>query len=92
MLSLINRRFHRALYAGCGNPLMIKILDDLRDQTALITVAGWGIRPTWAAEILEHRAMLKAAREGFADPAAELMRAHITTFANRVVQELPDGA
>src|SRR5262245_60444699 len=30
-MSLINRRFHRALYAGCGNPLMIKILDDLRD-------------------------------------------------------------
>src|SRR5262245_30049980 len=26
-LSLINRRFHRAMYAGCGNPLMIRILD-----------------------------------------------------------------
>jgi DNA-binding GntR family transcriptional regulator len=92
VMSLINRRFHRALYAGCGNPLMIKILDDLRDQTALITVAGWGIRPTWAAEILEHQAVLKAAQHGNADRAAELMRAHITTFANRVVQELPDGA
>jgi DNA-binding GntR family transcriptional regulator len=91
VMSLINRRFHRALYVGCGNPLMIKILDDLRDQTALITVAGWGIRPTWAAEIVEHRGVLKAARNGDADPAAELMRAHITTFADRVVQELPHG-
>ena len=27
--SLANRRFHRALYAGCGNPLMIQILDGL---------------------------------------------------------------
>src|SRR2546423_12575590 len=62
-MSLINRRFHRALYAGCGNPLMIKILDDLRDQTALITVAGWGIRPTWSTEIVEHRGVLKAARD-----------------------------
>jgi DNA-binding GntR family transcriptional regulator len=90
-LSLINRRFHRAMYAGCGNPLMVRILDDLRDQTALITVAGWGIRPTWTAEVVEHTAVLAAAEAGDADRAAELMRRHITTFADRVVEELPDG-
>jgi DNA-binding GntR family transcriptional regulator len=91
-MSLINRRFHRALYAGCGNPLMIRILDDLRDQTALITVAGWGIRPTWTAEISEHRGVLTAAQAGDADRAAELMREHIATFAERVIKGLPDGA
>lgn len=91
-MSLINRRFHRALYAGCGNPLMIRILDDLRDQTALITVAGWGIRPTWTAEISEHRGVLAAAQTGDADRAAELMREHIATFAERVIKGLPDGA
>ena len=91
-MSLINRRFHRALYAACGNPLLVKILDDLRDQTALITVAGWGIRPTWKAEILEHRGILEAARDGDAGKAAELMRLHITRFADRVVRELPDGS
>lgn len=91
-MSIINRRFHRALYAGCGNPLLVKILDDLRDQTALITVAGWRIRPTWAAEILEHRGILEAARDGDASKAAELMRLHITKFADRVVRELPDGS
>jgi DNA-binding GntR family transcriptional regulator len=90
-LSLINRRFHRAMYAGCGNPLMVRILDDLRDQTALITVAGWGIRPTWEAEIVEHGAVLAAAEAGDPDRAAELMRDHIRTFADRVVEELPDG-
>jgi DNA-binding GntR family transcriptional regulator len=91
-LSLINRRFHRAMYAGCGNPLMVRILDDLRDQTALITVAGWGIRPTWTAEVVEHNAVLAAAEAGDADRAAELMRRHIQTFADRVVEELPDGS
>ena len=91
-MSLINRRFHRALYAGCGNPLMVRILDDLRDQTALITVAGWGIRPTWTAEISEHRGVLAAAQTGDADRAAELMREHIATFAERVIKGLPDGA
>lgn len=91
-LSLINRRFHRAMYAGCGNPLMVRILDDLKDQTALITMAGWGIRPTWDTEIVEHGAVLAAAEAGDADRAAELMRRHIQAFADRVVEELPHGA
>ncbi|WP_434453008.1 GntR family transcriptional regulator [Lentzea sp. E54] len=88
--SLANRRFHRALYAGCGNPVMIQILDGLRDQAALITVAGWGLRPTWDDEAAEHRAILVAAQEGFADVAAGLLRHHIQTFADRVAEELPD--
>ena len=89
--SLANRRFHRALYAGCGNPLMIEILDGLRDQAALITVAGWGICPTWDDEAAEHRAILAAAVAGQGDLAFELLRRHIQTFADRVVEELPDG-
>ncbi|MCX2951965.1 GntR family transcriptional regulator [Lentzea sp. NEAU-D7] len=88
--SLANRRFHRALYAGCGNPLLVGILDGLRDQAALITVAGWGLHPTWDAEEAEHRAILVAAEEGFGDVAADLLRRHIRTFADRVVEELPD--
>jgi DNA-binding GntR family transcriptional regulator len=89
--SLANRRFHRALYAGCGNPLMIQILDGLRDQAALITVAGWGICPTWDDEAAEHRAILAAAVRAEGDLAFELLRRHIQTFADRVVEELPDG-
>ncbi|MGW6449164.1 GntR family transcriptional regulator [Lentzea sp. NPDC055074] len=88
--SLANRRFHRALYAGCGNPLLVAMLDGLRDQTALITVAGWGVSPTWDAEADEHRAILVTAEEGFGDAAADLLRRHIQTFADRVAQELPD--
>ena len=89
--SMANRRFHRALHAGCGNPLLIEILDGLRDQAALITVAGWGICPTWDDEAAEHREILAAAVAGRADLAAELLRRHIQTFADRVVEELPDG-
>jgi DNA-binding GntR family transcriptional regulator len=90
-ISLINRRFHRMLYTGCGNALMVGILDGLSDQTALITVAGWGIRPTWAAENVEHAEILAAARDGDAGSAADLLRAHIQKFAERVVGGLPDG-
>jgi DNA-binding GntR family transcriptional regulator len=39
--SLANRDFHRELYAGCRNPLLTGVLDDLRDQTALVSTAAW---------------------------------------------------
>jgi DNA-binding GntR family transcriptional regulator len=39
--SLANRDFHRELYAGCRNPLLTGVLDDLRDQTALVSAAAW---------------------------------------------------
>lgn len=89
-MSLINRRFHRAMYAGCGNPLMVRILDELRDQTALITLAGWEVERTWKAELGEHRAVLAAVEAGDPDAAAELMRRHIQTFADRMVEELSE--
>jgi DNA-binding GntR family transcriptional regulator len=87
--SLANRDFHRELYAGCGNPLLIKMLDDLRDQTALVSVAAWrhepdwlldGTTPSWEHEAAEHRTVLRAAEDGDAEHAAALLRGHITSF------------
>jgi DNA-binding GntR family transcriptional regulator len=89
--SLTNRLFHRALYAGCGNPLLVEILDGLRDQAALITVTGWGISPTWQGEAAEHRAILAAAESGNARQAEHLLRSHITDFLDRVAFGLPGG-
>ncbi|WP_410595843.1 GntR family transcriptional regulator [Amycolatopsis sp. lyj-23] len=87
--SLANRLFHRALYAGCGNPLLVEVLDGLRDQAALITVTGWGISPTWPGEAAEHRAILNAAESGNARQAEHLLRKHITDFLDRVAFGLP---
>jgi DNA-binding GntR family transcriptional regulator len=87
--SLANRDFHRELYAGCGNPLLVRMLDDLRDQTALVSVAAWRHEPdwlphpSWEHEAAEHRAVLAAAEEGDAQRAAALLRAHITSFVAR---------
>ena len=87
--SLANRDFHRELYAGCGNPLLIKMLDDLRDQTALVSVAAWRhepdwlCTPSWEHEADEHRAVLQAAENGDAEGAAALLRGHITSFVAR---------
>ncbi|GHG38588.1 GntR family transcriptional regulator [Amycolatopsis bullii] len=82
--SLANRLFHRALYAGCGNPLLVEVLDGLRDQAALITVTGWGISPTWQGEAAEHRAILNAAESGNTRQTEHLLRKHITDFIDRI--------
>jgi DNA-binding GntR family transcriptional regulator len=87
--SLANRDFHRELYGGCGNPMMIQILDDLRDQTALVSAAAWRRGDDWRVEAAEHRAVLEAATSavasGSADlagAAADLLRSHIRNFMN----------
>jgi DNA-binding GntR family transcriptional regulator len=86
--SLANRDFHHELYAGCGNPLLISMLDDLRDQTALVSAAAWrldpaGSTPSWEQEAAEHRGVLNAARDGDAQRAAGLLHAHISSFVQR---------
>jgi DNA-binding GntR family transcriptional regulator len=87
--NLANRGFHAALYAGCGNPLLIGMLADLSDQTALVSVAFWRRNPSWECEAAEHAAMLRAACAGDADGAADLLRAHIAGFFQRNLPEAP---
>ena len=84
--SLANREFHRSLYLGCGNDLMIGILDGLRDQTALVSAVVWARTPSWEQEAAEHQAILDAARSGAADRAAALLHKHISAFVARNFQ------
>ena len=84
-LSLVNRTFHQALYQGCGNPLLISVLDDLRDRAALISVVGWQNSPSWTQECEEHAVVLAAAEAGDADGAATLIRQHIQGFLDRIL-------
>ena len=78
-----NREFHRALYAGCGNDLMVGILDGLRDQTALVSTAVWTRNASWEQEAAEHRAILEAITGGRAEAAAALLEEHIRAFVER---------
>jgi DNA-binding GntR family transcriptional regulator len=65
------------------------MLDDLRDQTALVSVAAWRHEPDWLAhpswehEAAEHWVVLGAAEGGDAQRAADLLRSHITSFVAR---------
>lgn len=79
-LELANRRFHRELYAPCGNELLIRILDSLQDQLALISVVAWSKRATWSDETGEHEQILRALEERGASRAAKLLVRHIERF------------
>ena len=96
---MANRDFHHELYAGCGNPLLVRMLDDLRDQTALVSAAAWRQNPTllplvpsWEHEVAEHRSILNAARDDDCDRAAYLLTAHITSFVQRNCPATPEAA
>lgn len=82
--SMANREFHRLLYAGCGNELLVATLDGLRDRTALVSAAAWAKSATWEAEADEHEAIFAAAAAGDADTARRLTAEHIAGFLQRL--------
>jgi DNA-binding GntR family transcriptional regulator len=82
--SMANREFHRMLYAGCGNALLVDTLDGLRDRTALASAASWAKSATWEAEATEHEAILAAAEAGDAEVARRLTAEHVAGFRDRL--------
>ncbi|WP_367039196.1 GntR family transcriptional regulator [Streptomyces sp. Je 1-332] len=85
--SLANREFHRALYVPCGNPLLSRMLDDVRDQAALVSAVAWATLPSWEREAAEHREILRLALAGDADAAASGLHDHIASFVRRAFPE-----
>src|SRR5690242_20765703 len=85
--SLANREFHRALYLPCGNPLLGRMLDEVRDQAALVSAVAWAADPSWEREADEHREILRLALDGDADGAAAALHAHIASFVQRAFPE-----
>ncbi|MBC7268520.1 MULTISPECIES: GntR family transcriptional regulator [Streptomyces] len=90
--SLANREFHRALYVSCGNPLLGRMLDEVRDQAALVSAVAWAADPSWEREAREHREILRLATEGDADGAARALHAHIESFVLKAFPDAGTGA
>ncbi|MFP3990456.1 GntR family transcriptional regulator [Streptomyces sp. E11-3] len=90
--SLANREFHRALYLPCGNPLLSKMLDEVRDQAALVSAVAWSETPSWEREAAEHREILRLALAGDCDAAALALHTHIASFVARAFPEEDEQA
>ncbi|WP_022872762.1 GntR family transcriptional regulator [Nesterenkonia alba] len=90
-MSILNRKFHATLYSACGNELLVDLLDNLRDRSALISLAAWEQKPTWGKEWSEHQRMLDAAMRGEAEETAHLVKQHIEDFLERAVLALRES-
>jgi DNA-binding GntR family transcriptional regulator len=90
-LSACNRLFHKQLYSRCQNQLMISILDQVQDLVALISTHFWRRRATWSHEAAEHEDVLHAVEIGDEDRAYELVRRHVASSLERILQALDDA-
>jgi DNA-binding GntR family transcriptional regulator len=82
---MANRRFHRAVYAGCDNSMLCGMLDNLQDRAALVAIAGWNREPTWFTDAAEHKAILAAFESDSFEQAEREMHRHIAQSADRVL-------
>jgi DNA-binding GntR family transcriptional regulator len=71
-----NRRLHRAIYAACGNEVLIGTLDVLWDRSDRYRLVTLGNSSQLHAAHDEHLMIAKAILDGDADTAAELTRIH----------------
>lgn len=80
-----NRALHRAIYAACGNEVLVEILDllwDRSDRYRLITIKE---ERDVDKLLSEHVAIAEAVAARNGKLAAKLMTAHITESHNRIV-------
>ena len=80
-----NRRFHRAVYSACHNPVLVGQLDSLWDRTDSYRLALLSAYPGEAALANhEHTAIAEAIRARNADEARALTRAHLIGSFSKV--------
>ena len=91
VLSGLNRRFHDALIARCGNGRMIETMGQVHDQLRAIAVRSWRLMPTYQREAEQHRRVAEAVASGDAGGAAELLREHIVGFEEQFVRAFGHG-
>ncbi len=72
-----NFEFHDALFAACGNPYLARAIDDFRKKTHVV----WSyaiVKPEYFRNAQrEHRAMIKALKDGDRRRLVELCAAHL---------------
>lgn len=79
-----NRRLHHAIYASCGNAVLIRILDMLWDRSDRYRLKTLNAGGTIALAHEEHLAIALAIRDRNGDDAAELMRHHVASSFERI--------
>lgn len=85
-----NRMLHRAIYAACGNEILIGTLDGLWDRSDRYRLMTLGDSDQLHAAHDDHLLIAEAVRDHDAEKAAELTRAHIAHSLDHLV-EVPEA-
>ncbi|QHY94289.1 hypothetical protein SSPS47_04000 [Streptomyces sp. S4.7] len=78
---------------GTGDPRALLaearslMLDEVRDQAALVSTVAWAADPSWDREAGEHREILRLALAGDSAGAALALHDHIASFVRRAFPE-----
>jgi DNA-binding GntR family transcriptional regulator len=87
--AVADRRFHSAIVAAAGNPILVRQYGGLRDRHQRIAAATIAQDPTRIARFIEeHRAILGAIERGDAGAAAELTVSHLRS-AHELARRIP---
>jgi DNA-binding GntR family transcriptional regulator len=80
-----HERFHAALFSGCSNARLLRITDGLAQEAALYR--RWSVPYEDDRDVAaEHEALVAASVGRDPDRAEELLRAHISTTAELLLQ------
>lgn len=92
-----DRDFHAAALAGCGNPRLAAMVDQVRDSVFSRGVSTSGGERTWCDLVVEHRQILEAVEAQDPAGAARAMSEHLRQTGNALISlagggEDPDWA
>ncbi|GAA5199950.1 GntR family transcriptional regulator [Rugosimonospora acidiphila] len=79
-----NRHLHRSIYAACGNPILINILDSLWDMSDRYRMIMVKDRAQSRSARQDHLAIVSAVADKHADRAARLMYEHVAESRARL--------
>jgi DNA-binding GntR family transcriptional regulator len=85
----VNRSFHQKLVEGCGNPLMLRFLDNVWDQeNALRVFAAYNTDAQRIESMIsEHRGLLDAFAAGDVELLGTLLGAHIQAACHHLQRQ-----
>ncbi|TQK53003.1 GntR family transcriptional regulator [Streptomyces sp. SLBN-118] len=82
-VAVTDRCFHAEIVRSCGNAILSRLYDQLRDRQLRMGVAVMHSHPDRIAKnVAEHSEILEALRAGDPDAAAALVHRHVGWFSN----------
>lgn len=82
-----NETFHRLIYNCCNNKVLIGVIDELMERTALFRRLSFRSASNIKRAIAEHKSLVKALRSGDAAKVQKLSNEHVHLFLSREIMD-----